>query len=1612
MKKYTYPNIKKRTQVQSTVDPKNVEAEIEKLDFYSHHLLTAKKKKNTGKYISSWKQLIFLNKIHLNIVSPTMVRLWTTRKGGHYFFEPSSEYNLNDRRLLSIFQPHLTGTKHPEIGYIQSGVVGKMYTNPKALWHPKNQGILSRKDWKWFNTELNRLLWHTERHHVLNAQTVDYKTLEPYPNGLFCNKTFSAPSPVGLSYQRRMQMGFIKLAAPFAHIWYLKARPNYLKILLNMKPKVIKFLAYYKARGAFQTENPQMKYFTKPMRTLFPNRNRNRHYCHEKTFWLNHTISFNALKNSLFDAFIPNWGLTTFFGLEKPQKNHSKNWLLIPSSAAIEAEKYAVKTNFGLTSKKRAWNEQSTEDTLGGLLSQDSSFWSKSWVGFLNSHLTGGPNRKRLKNPWQHKVLFDTNQTLNKSLAIFQTKPDMDSKRKLGCFLIFGIVFNTFQAFVKVDTNKSAAIVKSCRTFDPFSQTQVYSHYSPALKAFFNHVWLVGKKKYPYDLEYRRTLFLPGYKSRWAPQNKFPPISYKKQMAFSTFKQGLNDNYKRCHTQQLENDHHYFQYMRLLISSQLIHWNEKPKQIHQLLLPSSNLGKVRMPCGFRWLAAAKAEFKSLNQWLFTSELKTEPIPGEIFPVSLFTRLLEISPDAQIKKLVLLPFFTRYSPHVKKYSIHQRWFQLFSSVRLSAAFHTQEQKKPNPLGTQKFRSFLREFFQLSCKKNSLLWLIKKSKSILLSSDIAFSEFTIQKSRGSEFLNQHAYEKQKCVSHFLNQLLLAKPYLTSKKSKGRNRVVAFVKKQNLMLRAMDKSIFKASEQCLLNLVEHPFCYCFAKASYQGPALPLLNPFSIQNKYFLVRYLKTSPSARYQNYYNLILRYFRFNAKSSIKKAKKHFQKTRKNWKQLGWKRLAEKQKASGFVDYTDSFEPPATFADQLFDLDMRIEWLRSYFSHRKDLRRNTLGIVPTRFVFRQSFRIIEEEWLRVELFITCETINKKDLCLPSYIDRILFFGNVLNRDLEQNRPMYNTGGDVLRQLLRRYSQNAQVLTSSLPEIQATKRRRALQEPCIFSYDHHPFFHERNVPSDPVRVGDPVYYKTQSESSGSYITWMVNEINDANRIIYGFEQKLTWEPIKPGLPANLNMSRWEIPVEQRFKENYLNWPAPCLTSPFFSTVFGRSSKYFYHRKMYVALVQLRKHRFRLIRKLKTCAPFLRKPLICPEWMMIQNLPVLPPDLRPILVVGSQVIISDLTKLYQQIIYRNDRCLARYKRSTSYSYHKMEYYDFYAGRLLQEAIDALMENGKGDGKPVLSTSTDQPLKSLSDMLKGKKGRFRQNLLGKRTDYSGRSVIVVGPKLEISECGLPKQMALELFKPFVIRELIRAGFARHVFSAKKLVKKQPAFVWSILRKIMSDRPVLLNRAPTLHRLGLQAFRPKLVSGRAILLHPLVCSAYNADFDGDQMAVHIPLTEQACGEAWKLMWSRNNILSPATGEATLLPSQDMILGCYYLTSIDVMHRTHQLKQIKKDVSKTLINGPFQSIDQLLKLVQMQVLDYHSVVWLRWPSGFEFEQKQQRCIEIQIDTSGHVIKIYNDFKVYDNFQLSNPIYFIKTTPGRALMNQSIWNSLKP
>lgn len=300
------------------------------------------------------------------------------------------------------------------------------------------------------------------------------------------------------------------------------------------------------------------------------------------------------------------------------------------------------------------------------------------------------------------------------------------------------------------------------------------------------------------------------------------------------------------------------------------------------------------------------------------------------------------------------------------------------------------------------------------------------------------------------------------------------------------------------------------------------------------------------------------------------------------------------------------------------------------------------------------------------------------------------------------------------------------------------------------------------------------------------------------------------------------------------------------------------------------------------------RILRRLEVVEAFIESKND-PSWMIMDVIPVIPPDIRPMVQLeGGRFATSDLNDLYRRVINRNNRLKRLLDIGSPEIIVRNE------KRMLQEAVDALIDNGRR-GKPVTGPG-NRPLKSLSDMLKGKSGRFRQNLLGKRVDYSGRSVIVIGPNLKFYQCGLPKKMALELFKPFVIRELVKREISHNVKNAKKLVERENDRVWDVLEDIIVDHPVLLNRAPTLHRLGIQAFEPILVEGKAIKLHPLVCTAYNADFDGDQMAVHLPLSPEAQAEARLLMLSTNNILAPKDGKPITTPSQDMVLGSFYMTT--------------------------------------------------------------------------------------------------------------------
>ncbi|MEM7392196.1 MAG: DNA-directed RNA polymerase subunit beta', partial [Verrucomicrobiota bacterium] len=352
----------------------------------------------------------------------------------------------------------------------------------------------------------------------------------------------------------------------------------------------------------------------------------------------------------------------------------------------------------------------------------------------------------------------------------------------------------------------------------------------------------------------------------------------------------------------------------------------------------------------------------------------------------------------------------------------------------------------------------------------------------------------------------------------------------------------------------------------------------------------------------------------------------------------------------------------------------------------------------------------------------------------------------------------------------------------------------------------------------------------------------------------------------------------------------------------------------------------------------RTKIVKRMKVIEGF-RSSKTRPEWMILEVLPVIPPDLRPLVPLeGGRFATSDLNDLYRRVINRNNRLRNLLQLKTPDVIIRNE------KRMLQEAVDALFDNGR-HGRPVTGAG-NRPLKSLSDMLKGKQGRFRQNLLGKRVDYSGRSVIVIGPELKLHQCGLPKKMALVLFEPFIIRRLKELGVVHTVRSAKKMIEREADEVWDILEEVTHGHTVMLNRAPTLHRLSVQSFEPSLIEGEAIRIHPLVCTAYNADFDGDQMAVHVPLSVEAQLESRMLMLAPNNIFSPSSGKPVTTPTQDIALGCYYLTTESQGDRLSQRKAAGEEEEKHI--PLFNDAAEVHTAYDEGALDIHAPIRFRNP----------------------------------------------------------------
>ena len=425
-------------------------------------------------------------------------------------------------------------------------------------------------------------------------------------------------------------------------------------------------------------------------------------------------------------------------------------------------------------------------------------------------------------------------------------------------------------------------------------------------------------------------------------------------------------------------------------------------------------------------------------------------------------------------------------------------------------------------------------------------------------------------------------------------------------------------------------------------------------------------------------------------------------------------------------------------------------------------------------------------------------------------------------------------------------------------------------------------------------------------------------------------------------------------------------------------------------------------------------LVRRMELAKQFIRTN-IEPEWMVLCLLPVLPPELRPIIQIdGGKLMSSDINELYRRVIYRNNTLtdLLITSRSTPGELVMCQ------EKLVQEAVDTLLDNGIR-GQP-MRDGHNKVYKSFSDVIEGKEGRFRETLLGKRVDYSGRSVIVVGPSLSLHRCGLPREIAIELFQTFVIRGLIRQHLASNIGVAKSKIREKEPIIWKILQEVMRGHPILLNRAPTLHRLGIQAFQPILVEGRAICLHPLVCKGFNADFDGDQMAVHVPLSLEAQTEARLLMFSHMNLLSPAIGDPISVPTQDMLIGLYILTSgthRGIFANRYNSWNDKKRIDDKNYNYKYteeplfcHSYDAIGAYCQKKIkLD--SPLWLRWRLDQRIIASREAPIEVHYESLGTYHEIYAHSLIIRNKKKDILFIYIRTTVGHIYLYREIEEAIQ-
>ena len=438
-----------------------------------------------------------------------------------------------------------------------------------------------------------------------------------------------------------------------------------------------------------------------------------------------------------------------------------------------------------------------------------------------------------------------------------------------------------------------------------------------------------------------------------------------------------------------------------------------------------------------------------------------------------------------------------------------------------------------------------------------------------------------------------------------------------------------------------------------------------------------------------------------------------------------------------------------------------------------------------------------------------------------------------------------------------------------------------------------------------------------------------------------------------------------------------------------------------------------------KVRRRKNFLVRRMGLAKHFLLTN-IEPEWMVLCLLPVLPPELRPIIQIdGGKLMSSDINELYRRIIYRNNTLIHLTSRFTPRELVMSQ------EKLVQEAVDTLLDNGIR-GQPMRDRHK-KVYKSFSDIIAGKEGRFRETLLGKRVDYSGRSVIVVGPLLSLHQCGLPPEIAIELFQTFLIRGLIRNHFASNIGVAKSQIREKEPIVWEILREVMRGHPVLLNRAPTLHRLGIQAFQPILVEGRAICLHPLVCKGFNADFDGDQMGVHVPLSLEAQAEARLLMFSHMNLLSPGIGDPICVPTQDMLIGLYVLTSGNrrgICSNRYNCFNCRNSQNEKMSNNNFKNLKYMKKkepffcnsydaigAYRQKRINFDSPFWLRWRIDQCIMSSREVPIEVHYESFGTYYEIYGDYLVIRSIKKEILCIYIRTTIGHISFYREIEEAIQ-